>query len=156
MQHPKKSSPSLPLTVQNISKAIFIVNKHAKTAPDPKFLYTLKKQAIEKLVSEHKAIKKGLHFSRNPKNSRQQSDLLISVGEYFFHMPPSKEDFKSLPHLGSLNDQYRNPKTRMSLSHAKSILQAYTGYKPPVDKNIRNNRNRKYEKPVFKKLGQSY
>lgn len=45
------------LTVDNIAKAIFTVNRHAKTALNPSFLYLLKKKAIEKLLEEGKAKK---------------------------------------------------------------------------------------------------
>lgn len=145
----------LEQTVENLARAIFIVNKHAKTATDPKFLYLLKRKALEKLLTEGKAIKKGLHFSRNPKNSQQQSDVLVAAGEYYFHMPPSKEDIASLPHLGTLNQTYRNPKTYLSLVQAKNLLQQYVGIKEtnsPTNKPM----NKTYQKPVFKKLGESY
>lgn len=89
-------------TIDNLAKAIFTVNRHAKTALNPAFLYLLKKKAIEKLISEGKAKKVGLHFSPNPKNSRQQSDVLVSVGDYYFHIPPAKEDFANLPLLQPL------------------------------------------------------
>jgi hypothetical protein len=146
-----------PQSTQNITHAIFSVNRHAKTATDPKYLYLLKRKALEKLVQEGKAKKVGLHFSRNPKNSRQQSDVLVSAGDYFFHMPPSKEDFENLPHLGSLNQTYRNPKANMALSHAKEILQNYVGMFPTTQKPQKKAANNtKYQKPVFKRLGESY
>jgi YkyB-like protein len=141
----------LELTVDNIAKAIFTVNRHAKTALNPSFLYLLKKKAIEKLLQEGKAKKIGLHFSRNPKYSQQQSDVLVSVGDYYFHIPPTKKDFATLPHLGALNDSYRNPVTRMSLSQAKALLQAYTGIRETPPK-----RKQPQAKPVFKRLGESY
>ncbi|MFD1735608.1 YkyB family protein [Bacillus salitolerans] len=147
---------SLEITLPNITRAIFSVNRHAKTAPDPKYLYLLKRKALEKLVKEGKAKKVGLHFSNNPKNSKQQSDVLVSAGDYYFHMPPSKEDFDSLPHLGSLNQTYRNPKTNMSLSQAKDILQKYVGHLPSNQRTQRKPMNRRYQKPVFKRLGETY
>ncbi|MEI5905946.1 YkyB family protein [Bacillus spongiae] len=137
-----------------LSQAIFTVNRHAKTATNPKFLYTLKKQAILKMIKEGKASKVGLHFSQNPKFSNQQSDVLVKCGEYTFHIPPSKEDFKSLRHLGKLNQTTRNPKCRMNLTEAKRILQKYTG---TIEKKLTNHNNQKaYKKPVFKKLGDSF
>ncbi|MCS0543234.1 YkyB family protein, partial [Aeromonas veronii] len=74
----KKQVNQAPLepNVDNLARAIFVVNRHAKTATNPKFLYLLKRKALEKLISEGKAKKEGLHFSRNPKNSQQQSDVL--------------------------------------------------------------------------------
>ncbi|MGM9928230.1 MAG: YkyB family protein [Bacillus sp. (in: firmicutes)] len=110
-----------------LSQAIFIVNKHAKAAPMPKVLYDLKKSAIQKMLKEGKAQKIGLHFSNNPKNAKQQSDVIVQCGEYFFHLPPSKEDIKTLPHLGSRDTNKRNPKTHMSLSRAKAIIHSYIG-----------------------------
>jgi hypothetical protein len=154
-QNIEQKDTSQSLTIENLSKAIFVVNRHAKSATDPKYLYHMKKAALEKMLREGKAKKQGLHFSRNPKFSQQKSDLLVSVGEYYFHMPPSKDDFGNLPHLGELNSAYRNPKTRMSLSTAKAILQAYTGIKPSLPQAPRHT-NRKYQKPVFKRLGENY
>ncbi|QFT88666.1 hypothetical protein FIU87_08425 [Bacillus sp. THAF10] len=145
---------SVKPSIENLSRAIFTVNRHAKTAPDPKYLYTLKRKALEKLIMEGKATKKGLHFSKNPKNSQQQSDVLIHAGEYFFHIPPTKEDFEKLEHLGELNDYYRNPKANMSLNIAKELLQRYTNFYP--DNNQKHTTRKAYQKPVFKKLGESY
>ncbi len=154
MKNKEKTVPLEP-TVDNLARAIYIVNRHAKTATNPKFLYLLKRKALEKLLKEGKANKKGLHYSRNPKNSQQQSDVLVSAGDYYFHMPPSKEDIEQLPHLGELSQTYRNPKTQLSLSLAKSLLQDYVGIienPQPSAKPLQKN----YNKPVFKKLGQSY
>ncbi len=153
----KKQVNQAPLepNVDNLARAIFVVNRHAKTATNPKFLYLLKRKALEKLLSEGKAKKEGLHFSRNPKNSQQQSDVLISAGDYYFHMPPTKEDFSRLPHLGQLNQTYRNPKTYLSLSLAKNLLQQYVGIEEKIENTNRTNK-RTYQKPVFKKLGESY
>lgn len=150
----KKQSPHLHPTVENLSQAIFTVNRHAKTAPNPKFLYKLKHDALQKLIKEGKARKVGLHYSGNPKNSQQQSDVLVKCGNYSFHLPPAKEDFSQLPHLGKLDSYVRNPKASLSLNTAKKLLMTYTGLKehnsPPQQQKPR------YEKPVFKKLGESY
>lgn len=148
-QHIKKE---LQPTIMNLSQAIFTVNRHAKTAIDPKFLYSLKKNALMKMIEEKKATKIGLHFSRNPKFSQQQSDVLIECGDYTFHVPPTKDDFQQLPHLGHLDQHSRNPKTRMSLNIAKKLLTNYTGMK----ENNRTPQKRQTQKPVFKKLGDSF
>jgi hypothetical protein len=73
-------------------------------------------------------------------------------------MPPTKDDFDQLPHLGSLNQTYRNPKTHMSLSKAKILLQHYVGMKEEkrLPNSVQTKKTRTYEKPVFKKLGESY
>lgn len=97
-----ESTPLKP-TILNLSQAIFTVNRHAKTATNPKYLYKLKKATIEKMIIEKKASKVGLHFSENPKYSKQQSDVLVKCGDYTFHIPPSKQDFQELPHLGKLD-----------------------------------------------------
>jgi hypothetical protein len=158
MDDNNRLDPATKQTTENLAQAIYTINRHAKTAPNPKFLYTLKKKALIKLVFEGKAKKEGLHFSSNPKFSKQQSDVLVSAGDYYFHMPPTKDDFNQLPHLGSLNQTYRNPKAHMPLSKAKTLLQNYVGMKedkhPP--KSNQPKRTHTYEKPVFKKLGESY
>jgi hypothetical protein len=150
----KKQNPHLHPTVENLSQAIFTVNRHAKTAPDPKFLYKLKHDALQKLIKEGKASKVGLHYSGNPKNSQQQSDVLVKCGNYSFHLPPSKEDFSHLPHLGKLDSYVRNPKASLSLNTAKKLLMTYTGLKEY--NSTPHQKKPRYEKPVFKKLGESY
>lgn len=117
--------------VTEIAKAIYTINRHAKAAPEPQHLYTIKKQAIEQLLKENKAEKLGLHFSNNPKFSNQHSTLLVKVANYYFHVPPTKEDFKHLTHLGSLDKDFRNPRTKMSLSYAKKIIYQYIDWQPP-------------------------
>ncbi|WP_110111718.1 YkyB family protein [Bacillus sp. CGMCC 1.16541] len=147
---------SIAPSLQEIAQAIFTVNRHAKSAPDPKQLYQLKKVALEQLILEGKANKEGLHFSPNPGNSRQRSDVLVKVDTYYFHMPPKKEDFKLLPHLGQLNHSYRNPKTHMSLSQAKRVLMKYVGHLITETPQPTSSQPRQRKTPVFKPLGKSY
>src|SRR3954453_22448104 len=149
-----ESKPQMKPTIENLSQAIFIVNRHAKTAPNPKFLYKLKLHALHKLICEGKAKKIGLHFSNNPKFSQQQSDVLIACGNYTFHLPPTKSDFAELRHLGKLDHHVRNPKTSLSLTQAKRVLLSYTGLKEDDKTSVPSKK--KYDKPVFKKLGESY
>ncbi|MEH7251766.1 YkyB family protein [Neobacillus niacini] len=144
------------LTIDNLSQALFIVNRHAKTAPNPKFLYKLKHETLKKLLEEGKAKKLGLHFSKNPRNSKQQSDVLIECGHYTFHIPPTKSDFAELPHLGKLDGSVRNPKSSLSLNFAKNVLQAYTGIMEIEEPPSNQRKNRPYQKPIFKKLGERY
>lgn len=110
-----------------LASAIYITNKHAKTAPDNEFLYRLKKGALEKMISDGLAEKTGLQFVRNPKFSQQQSAVLITCGHFHFHLPATREELKTLPHLGEPDPDYRNPKVRLGLKTAKQILQDYTG-----------------------------
>jgi hypothetical protein len=154
LRNTSKTTPS-STSVTTLSQAIFTVNRHAKTAGNPKYLYSLKKRALMKMIREGKAKKVGLHFSKNPKNSQQQSDVLIDCGEYTFHLPPLKEDFKELPHLGTLDQSSRNPKCKMGLQQAKGILEQYTGMSDHTD-GIRKTGKNQYQKPVFKKLGDSF
>lgn len=157
MNSERKHSPTqFNLTVENISQAIFIVNRHAKTALNPTYLYKLKHESLKKLIEEGKANKIGLHFSENPKNSRQQSDVLVECGRYTFHIPPTKNDFSSLPHLGRLDSNVRNPKAALSLNMAKAILQAYTGITELHQPSAPKHNHRVYQKPIFKKLGERY
>ncbi len=151
--HNKQSH--LEFSVENLSKAIFVINKHAKAATEPKFLYDLKKKALEKLMANGKAKKLGLHFSKNPKLSRQTSTVLISCGDYLFHLPPSKEDFQNLPHLGDLDEGQRNPKTLISLRQAKTLLMAYTGMKEPHPTNPHASRkSQNLMSPFAKRFGE--
>lgn len=121
-------------TLDEIAKAIFTINRHAKTAPEPQHLYHIKKEAIKRLLKNNDAKKVGLHFSDHPKYSNQYSTLLVKVGDYFFHVPPNKQDFKELEHLGSLDQSYRNPPTKMGLSFAKKVIYRYIDWKSPKKK----------------------
>ncbi|MBT2678377.1 hypothetical protein J7E38_05150 [Bacillus sp. ISL-35] len=155
MKNERNNIPQLRPTIENLSQAIFTVNRHAKTAPNPKFLYQLKHDAIKKMLREGKAKKTGLHFSNNPRNSQQQSDVLVVCGDYTFHIPPTKQDFEQLPHLGKLDQAVRNPRASISLTNAKKLLSSYTGLKEAQEASG-TARTRKYVKPVFKKLGERY
>ncbi|MEF2293365.1 MULTISPECIES: YkyB family protein [Virgibacillus] len=115
--------------LDDLAKAIYTVNRHAKTAPDPKHLYYIKKATINELLKKNLAKKVGLHFSKHPKYSNQHSTLLVQVANYYFHVPPTKDDFKELQHLGELDESYRNPQTKMSLSEAKKIIYSYLNWK---------------------------
>lgn len=128
-------------SIDELGQALFIVNRHAKTAPDPSNLYQLKNEALKKLISEKKALKVGLHFSGNPKNTYQHSVLLVKIGDYYFHTLPSKNDMRTLQHLGHLKDNYRNPKSAFSLSRAKKILNHYLdGSVPNKDRKKKHSR----------------
>lgn len=126
------------IPIQQLSQALFSINRHAKTAPEPQHLYQIKKEAIHKLLNENRAKKIGLHFSDRPSKSNQHSTLLVSVGDYFFHILPEKNDFQELEHLGALDQNYRNPKSKMSLSQAKRIIYRYINWKPKKKSPTRN------------------
>lgn len=133
--------------IRQIAIAIYTVNRHAKTAPDNKNLYNLKKTALEKLIRSGDAIKIGLHFSENPKYSKQHSTTLVECMDFLFHMIPEKEDFKSLPHLGHQNHTSRNPQERMGLQAARSLLRDFVGEMPqnprPQKKTLQKPSKRK-------------
>ena len=116
--------------IRRIAIAIYTVNRHAKTAPNNKELYDLKKFALEKLLRSGDAKKIGLHFVENPKFSKQHSTTLVRCSDFLFHMIPEKEDFKSLPHLGHQDQTSRNPQERMNLRTAKELLVKFTEIVP--------------------------
>ncbi|WP_281975117.1 YkyB family protein [Halobacillus litoralis] len=119
------------LSNRELAESLFIVNRHAKTAPEPKHLYDIKKHTIDKLLTEKRAKKVGLHFSDHPKYSQQHSTLLIEIGGYYFHIPADKQDFQQLKHLGKVDQFYRNPKPKLSLSRAKRTLYQFLNWKQP-------------------------
>ena len=150
----ESTNREIDFSIEKLAKALFIINRNAKTATDARYLYQLKHEAIKKMLEEGKATKVGLHFSRNPKYSQQQLDVLVSCGNYYFHIPSTKEDIKTLKHLGKLDDHIRNPKTVFPLKEAKRVLQTYTGLTNMENHKNTNDRTR-YGKPVFKRLGGS-
>lgn len=120
------------LSIQQLAIAIYTVNRHAKTAPDNKQLYSLKKMAIDKLIRLGKAEKIGLHFVDNPKFSKQHSTVLVRCDNFLFHTIPDKEDFNTLPHLGQQDPASRNPQERMSLKIARELLSTYVDPPQPI------------------------
>lgn len=132
-------------TDAEIAQAIFTVNRHAKTASDNQYLYALKKEALNKMILQNRAQRIGLHFSKNPQKSQQQSSVLVKCGDYYFHMLPKKEDFESLEHLGHLDESFRNPASRMNLRSAKEILSELTGLQPPKRDAAVSNPAKSYE-----------
>lgn len=139
---------STNIPIKEIAKAIYTINRHAKTALKPQHLYYIKKETINQLLKENHAEKVGLHFSNSPKLSNQHSTLLVKVENYYFHILPVKEDFEKLEHLGSLDENYRNPRTKMSLSQAKRIVYRYINYQPKKETNrLQKNNTPSYYTP---------
>lgn len=135
------------MDVSEIAKAIYTVNRHAKAALKPQHLYSIKQRAIDHLLSKNLAEKLGLHFTNSPKNSNQHSMLLVKVDEYYFHIPPTKEDFKELKHLGNLDESFRNKRVRMSLSEAKTLLYDYLDWQPEEKQSRRGQYRSNYYTP---------
>lgn len=125
-------------STRRLAIAIYTVNRHAKTAPNNKQLYALKKRALDKLLHSGCAKKIGLHFVDNPKFSKQHSTVLVRCGDFLFHTIPDKEDFTSLPHLGEQDRTARNPQERMSLKTARELLDDYVG--EPTERPRRSQR----------------
>src|SRR5690625_278763 len=118
------------ILLSNIAKAIFTVSRHAKTAPGRHPLYHINKESINQLLSAGRAERIWLHFADHPKFSNQHSPVLVSVDDDYSHILPEKEDFEKFEHLGSLDQNYRNPRTKMSLSQAKRIIYEYINWQP--------------------------
>lgn len=116
---------------KEIAQALYSINRHVKTALNKKPLYQLKKEALEKLIHFGYAKKIGLHFSENPKKSKQHSITLVEVQDYLFHLPVSPKD-KELPHLGKLDFTYTNPSTHMNLTAAKEVIAKYMHLQVPI------------------------
>src|SRR5690625_5370402 len=94
------------ILLSNIAKAIFTVNRHAKTAPEPQHLYHIKKEAINQLLTEGRAEELGLHFSDHPKFSNQHSTVLVSVDYYYFHIIHEIEVFEKIKYLDYIDQTY--------------------------------------------------
>ncbi|MFD2208668.1 YkyB family protein [Virgibacillus halophilus] len=135
------------IRISELAQALYTVNRHAKTALQPQHLYWIKKQTINKLLQEKHAKKIGLHFSDNPKFSNQHSTLLVKVSDYYFHIPPSKGDFQKLEHLGNLDENFRNPPSKMSLSQAKRIVYQYIDWHPEKEERQKQIRKPSYFTP---------
>lgn len=116
------------IDLEELTHALYVLNRNLKTITDierKRYLYNLKKQVILQLVSEGRAKKVGIHFSPNPKFCKQASDVLVKIGDYGFHIPPTKDDFLKLPHLGNREIEKRNPKVYYPFKKAVRILEEY-------------------------------
>ena len=73
-------------------------------------------------------------------------------------MIPVKEDFKNLPHLGHLDDSYRNPIRKMNLKMAKQLLTDYIGPQLIVKKPSKQPVvcTKSYMKENYKRTMKSY
>ena len=114
--------------LEELTHALYVINRNLKTIGDQerkRYLYNLKKDVLLQLVAEGKAKKVGIHFSPNPKLCKQASDVLIEVGDFAFHIPTTKEDFNNLPHLGSRENEKRNPKIYYPFKKAVRVLEDY-------------------------------
>ncbi len=62
----KPSQPQSQLqnqhSINRLAQSIFVVNRHAKAATNPKYLYWLKKTTLERLIAEKKQLKKDCIF----------------------------------------------------------------------------------------------
>lgn len=124
---PGRTTTSLQPTIENLAKALFVVNRHAKTSPQPQKLYQLKTNVIHKLISEGKAEKVGLQHSPNPSKFHQQTcNTLVKIAEYGFHILSTREDLLELPHLGEWNEDFRNPTDSFPLRSAVQLLEQYS------------------------------
>lgn len=153
----RKSTPIQP-TIRNIAKALFVVNRHAKTSPQPQKLYQLKTNVIQKLISEGKAEKVGLQQSPNPSKYHQQTcNTLVKVADYGFHIISTREDLLKLPHLGEWSEDFRNPTDSFPLRQAVELLERYSQpakqrRKPTVsNKRVSNQSRRPYLDPFRKR-----
>ncbi len=45
------------IPLNELAKALFTINRHAKTAPEPRHLYYIKKESINRLLKENRAEK---------------------------------------------------------------------------------------------------
>lgn len=134
---PSRTTAYLQPTIENLAKALFVVNRHAKTSPQPQKLYQLKTNVIEKLISEGKAQKIGLQQSPNPSKFHQQTcNTLVKVAEYGFHILSTREDLLELPHLGEWSEDFRNPTDSFPLRQAVQLLEQYS--QPTVNQTITN------------------
>jgi len=53
--------------LKELAQALYTVNRHAKTAPEPQHLYYIKKETIHKLLKENRAKKTRSAFFRSSK-----------------------------------------------------------------------------------------
>lgn len=125
--------PSKDFKTDVIAQAIHVINRRAKIVPDSSVLYSLKYEAIKKLLYEQRATKLCLHrFKRvHHFHSIRDSSIdfqtiftLVSCGGYIFHYPAEKQDIKSLQFKQKIVG-IRNPHSEMGYAAAKRLLLQY-------------------------------
>lgn len=126
-------SISRDIKTNEIAQAIYVINRRAKVVPDSSVLYSLKHNAIMKLLSEQRATKlcvhrfkrvQQFHSIRDSKIDINTIFTLVSCGEYIFHYPADPQDIKDLLFQQKIIG-IRNPHSEMSYSSAKRLLLQY-------------------------------
>lgn len=112
--------------LETILSAVYTVNNHAKNVRNPQYLYFLKRETLTRLIEIKYAEKVGLYFNSKAKPFKRPS-LLIQSLNFYFHLPPHKEDIQLLPHLDNHNPYYKNPKRHINLKQSKKILEQFVG-----------------------------
>jgi len=157
---PSRTTTNLQPTIENLAKALFVVNRHAKTSPQPQKLYQLKTNVIQKLITEGKAQKVGLQHSPNPSKFHQQTcNTLVKIAEYGFHILSTREDLLELPHLGEWNEDFRNPTDSFPLRTAVQLLEQYsqpTTVRKPVTNHQSRVSNQARRKSLFDPFPKRY
>lgn len=151
----KTNNSSFDSDLESIKQALYSVNRHAKTAISKHELYDLKYQTLQKLIKIGHAKKMCLEYSTRSGKAQQSTVVLVKVGmknegePLYFHMIPEKDDFKSLKHTGTVITQgLHNPKSTMSLTLAKKLLQEFIG-KESKKANTQKPRKPTLNKKIF-------
>lgn len=135
----KQKVKKLPITLKNISEALYLINKSAKKSRDTKIenyyyrrhkvvsaaktrqnkLYNLKDQVIKKLLNEQFAVVLGYHIQTKyvPKIHLK----LIKIGEFSFHQLATLEEVKELEFLGDIDTISSDKTIDVSINFFESI-----------------------------------
>ncbi|SHK46709.1 YkyB family protein [Desulforamulus aeronauticus] len=139
----------LEMNTENLSEALYIINKFAKRKRDTKKdhyeqghhdlvkslkqrehqLYELKSQVLTKMLAEERAEILGIHKQIiNTQGKRESINhlLLIQVGEHTFHRPAKAKDIKKHPFLGEIDIiSAEKESTSLTFLEAVKLLEKY-------------------------------
>ncbi|MGN7299088.1 YkyB family protein [Ferdinandcohnia sp. SAFN-114] len=114
----------MQITPIEVAQAIHIINRYAKLSVQTQHLYRIKKEALELLLQTGHAKKVGLDVYKDPRNGRKRTFVSVKVENFYFHISPTKNDYKKLQYLKK-EEKPHNPLVKMDLSVAKHILMTY-------------------------------
>lgn len=143
----KRKIADIDPTIENLSQALYVINKSAKVSRDTKnenyqrrrhgivsaakkrqeHLYSLKDATLNKLLKEKLANVKGYHKQKSSYNDEYNYLILIEFGDFTFHKPSFPGQVENLVELGEVNkiSSEKTFKAKINFFESEKLLEKY-------------------------------
>ncbi|MDH2882393.1 YkyB family protein [Bacillus cytotoxicus] len=145
----KRKVKDIELTIENISEALYVINKSAKKSRDTKKesyyrrdfsivkasktreskLYALKDRVMEKLIAEEKVEIMGYHKQQDKRyDDSFHYLLLLKIGDHTFHRPVEfyiARKYKNLGEIDIISAEAK--KCKLKFNESVKLLEKYIG-----------------------------